>query len=62
MASPGAGKLVSLAFQTGRLTSPSPICLAEHLVEFGVGPDRANFLRAAAGDGDLGSPFQSFLA
>jgi|HubBroStandDraft_6_1064221.scaffolds.fasta_scaffold1013891_2 anti-sigma regulatory factor (Ser/Thr protein kinase) len=46
----------------GRLTSPSPICLAEHLVEFGVGPDRANFLRAAAGDGDPGSPLQRLLA
>ena len=42
--------------------STSPITLAEHRVEFGVGPDRADFLRAAAGDGDLGRPFQRLLA
>ena len=48
-------------FQTGRLTSPWRICLAEHLVELGVGPHRADFLRAAAGGCDLGSPLQRLL-
>jgi hypothetical protein len=49
-------------FRPGRLTSPSPICLAEHLVEFGVGPELPDLLRTAAGDGDLGSPLQRLLA
>ena len=43
-------------------TSPSAISLAEHRVEFGVGPDRPDLLRAAAGDGDLSSPLQRLLA
>jgi len=43
-------------------TSPPAISLAEHRVEFGVGPDRPDLLRAAAGDGDLGSPPQRLLA
>jgi hypothetical protein len=43
-------------------TSPSAISLAEHRVEFGVGPDLPDLLRAAAGDGDLGSPLQRLLA
>jgi hypothetical protein len=43
-------------------TSPSVISLAEHRVEFGVGPDRPDLLRAAAGGGDLGSPLQRVLA
>jgi hypothetical protein len=42
-------------------TSRSPISLSEHRVEFRVGPDRADILRAAAGDGDLGRPFQCLL-
>ena len=43
-------------------TSPSAICMAEHRVEFRVEPDLADFLRATAGHGDLGSPFQRLLA
>jgi hypothetical protein len=43
-------------------TSPSAVSLAEHRVEFGVGPDLPDLLRAAAGDGDLGSPLQRLLA
>ena len=43
-------------------TSPPAISLAEHRVEFGVSPDRPDLLRAAAGDGDLGSPPQRLLA
>jgi hypothetical protein len=43
-------------------TSPPAISLAEHRVEFGVGPDRPDLLRAAAGDGDLGGPPQRLLA
>src|SRR5258708_10353734 len=43
-------------------TSPSAISLAEHRVEFGVGPDLLDLLRAAAGDGDLGGPLQRLLA
>ena len=43
-------------------TSPSAIGLAEHRVELGVGPDLVDLLRAAAGDGDLGSPPQRFPA
>jgi hypothetical protein len=42
--------------------SPSAISLAEHRVEFGVGPDRPDLLRAAAGGGDLCSPLQRVLA
>jgi hypothetical protein len=38
------------------------LCLAEHLVEFGVGPELPDLLRTAAGDGDLGSPLQRLLA
>jgi ABC-type phosphonate transport system ATPase subunit len=49
----GAGK-------TG--TSPSAISLVAHRAEFGVGPDLPDLLRAAAGDGDLGSPPQRLLA
>ena len=40
----------------------SPIGLAEHLVEFGVGPERPDLLRTAAGGGDLGRPLQRLLA
>jgi hypothetical protein len=40
----------------------SPICLAEHLVEFGVGPELSDLLRTAAGDGDLGCPLQRLFA
>jgi len=43
-------------------TSASAISLAEHRVEFGVGPDLPDLLRAAAGDGDPGSPPQRLLA
>jgi hypothetical protein len=43
-------------------TSPSAICLAEHRVEFRVGPELPDLLRAAAGHGDLGSPLQRLLA
>lgn len=43
-------------------TSPPAVSLAEHRVEVGVGPDRPDLLRAAAGDGDLGSPPQRLLA
>ena len=43
-------------------TSPSAISLAEHRVEFGVAPNLPDLLRAAAGDGDLGSPMQRLLA
>ncbi len=43
-------------------TSPSAISLAEHRIAFGVGPDLPDLLRAAAGDGDLGSPLQRLLA
>jgi hypothetical protein len=43
-------------------TSPPAISLAEHRVEFGVGPNLPDLLRAAAGDGDLGSPLQRLLA
>ena len=43
-------------------TSPSAISLAEHRGEFGVGPELADLLGAAAGDGDLGSPLQRLLA
>jgi hypothetical protein len=43
-------------------TSPSAISLAEHRVEFGVGPDLPDLLRAAAGDSDLGSPAQRLIA
>ncbi len=35
--------------------SPSAISLAEHRVEFGVGPDRPDLLRAAAGGGREGT-------
>src|SRR4029077_4827564 len=42
--------------------SPPAVSLAEHRVEFGVGPDRPDLLRAAAGGGDLGSPLQRVLA
>jgi hypothetical protein len=35
---------------------------AEHLVEFGVGPELPDLLRTAAGDGDLGSPLQRLFA
>jgi hypothetical protein len=42
--------------------TPSRICLAEHLVEFGVGPELPDLLRTAAGDGELGSPLQRLLA
>ena len=58
----------SPALAAGRLrsdavgTSPPAISLAEHRVEFGVGPDLPDLLRAAAGDGDLGSPLQRLLA
>src|ERR1700729_1639705 len=52
--SSAAGRLRSDAVGT----SPSAISLAEHRVEFGVGPDLPDLLRAAAGDGDLGSPMQ----
>jgi hypothetical protein len=38
------------------------VSLAEHRVESGVGPDLPDLLRAAAGDGDLGSPPQRLLA
>ena len=48
--------------QTPSGTSPPAISLAEHRVEFGVGPDLPDLLRAPAGDGDLGSPFQRLLA
>ena len=48
--------------QTDDGTSPSAICLAEHRVEFRVGPELPDLLRAAAGNGDLGSPFQRLLA
>jgi hypothetical protein len=63
---PPAGKSSSSA--AGRLrsdaagTSPPAISLAEHRAEFGVGPDLLDLLRAAAGDGDLGSPVQRLLA
>jgi hypothetical protein len=43
-------------------TSPPAVSLAEHRVEFGVGPDLPDLLRAAAADGDLGSPRQRLLA
>ncbi len=43
-------------------TSPPAISLAEHRVESGVGPDRPDLLRAAAGNGDLGSPPERLLA
>jgi hypothetical protein len=43
-------------------TSPPAISLAEHRVEFRVGPDLPDLLHAAAGDGDLGSPPQRLLA
>ena len=56
--SSAAGRLRSDAVGT----SPSAISLAEHRVEFGVGPDLPDLLRAAAGDGDLGSPLQRLLA
>ena len=36
--------------------------LAEHLVEFGVGPNLPDLLRTAAADGDLGRPRQRLLA
>jgi hypothetical protein len=55
--SSAAGRLRSDAVGT----SPSAISLAEHRVEFGVGPDLADLLRAAAGDSDLGSPLQRHL-
>src|SRR2546430_17532481 len=42
--------------------SPPAISLAGHAVEVGVGPDLPDLLRAAAGDGDLGSPLQRLLA
>ena len=42
--------------------SPPAVSLAEHRVESGVGPDRPDLLRAAAGGGDLGSPLQRVLA
>ena len=57
-----------LLYAAGRLrsgaagTSPPAVSLAEHRVEFGVGPDLPDLLRAAAGDGDLGRPLQRFLA
>jgi hypothetical protein len=54
----GAGRVRSGAAGT----SPPAISLAEHRVEFGVGPDRPDLLRAAAGDGDLGRPPQRLLA
>jgi hypothetical protein len=56
--SSAAGRLRSDAVGT----SPPAISLAEHRVEFGVGPDLPDLLRAAAGDGDLGSPLQRLLA
>ncbi len=59
---PGQGKSCASVRSGVVRTSPPPISLAEHRVEFGVGPDRADFLRAAAGDGDFGSPFQRLLA
>src|SRR3984957_6684532 len=43
-------------------TAPPAISLAEHRVEFGVGPDLPDLLRAAAGDGELGGPAQCLLA
>jgi hypothetical protein len=43
-------------------TSPPTVSLAEHRVEFGVGPDLPDLLRAAAGDGDLRRPPQRLLA
>jgi hypothetical protein len=42
--------------------SPSPVSLAEHRVLFGVGQELPDLLRAAAADGDLGSPRQRLLA
>ena len=56
--SSAAGRLRSGA----AATSPPAISVAEHRVEFGVGPDLPDLLRAAAGDGDLGSPPQRLLA
>jgi hypothetical protein len=41
--------------------SPSTIHLAEHRVLFGVGHQLPYLLRTAAGDRDLGSPFQRLL-
>src|SRR5215472_13972120 len=62
-----ADKGKSCSSAAGRLrsdavgTSPSAISLAEHRVEFGVGSDLPDLLRAAAGGGDLGSPLQCLL-
>src|SRR5215472_4250267 len=44
-----------------RVASPSAICLAEHLVEFGVGPELPYLLRTAAGDRDLCGPLEGSL-
>jgi hypothetical protein len=43
-------------------TALRSISLAEHRVEFGIRPDLPELLRAAAGNGDLGSPSQRLLA
>src|SRR5712692_9423648 len=42
-------------------TSPPAICLAEHRVEFGVGPELPYLLRTAAGDRDLCGPPEGSL-
>ncbi len=42
--------------------SPSPVSLAEHRVLFRVGHELPDLLRAAASDGNLGSPRQRLLA
>ncbi len=42
-------------------TSPSAIRLAEHRVQFGVGPELPELLRTAAGDRDLCGPLEGSL-
>src|SRR5712691_2330383 len=64
----GPANAFSCSSAAGRLrsgaawASPPTVSLAEHRVEFGVGPDLPDLLRAAAGDGDLGGPPQRLLA
>jgi hypothetical protein len=43
-------------------TSPSAVRLLEHGGGFGVGHELADFLRTAAGGGDLGGPPERLLA
>jgi energy-coupling factor transporter ATP-binding protein EcfA2 len=59
---PRLTRRAALALAKALGTSPPAISLAEHRVEFGVGPDLPDLLRAAAGGGDLGRPPQRLLA